>query len=49
MIIGVPKEIKVAEQRIALTPAGARFVSQIVSFQRGMIPDLATLRARNSS
>src|SRR4029450_6288427 len=24
MIVGVPKEIKVAEQRIALTPAGAR-------------------------
>jgi alanine dehydrogenase len=27
MIIGVPKEIKVAEQRIALTPAGARAFS----------------------
>jgi len=27
MIVGVPKEIKVAEQRIALTPAGARAFS----------------------
>jgi len=27
MIVGVPKEIKVAEERIALTPAGARAFS----------------------
>ncbi|MDP2701493.1 MAG: alanine dehydrogenase, partial [Candidatus Rokubacteria bacterium] len=27
MIVGVPKEIKVGEQRIALTPAGARAFS----------------------
>ena len=24
MVVGVPKEIKVGEQRVALTPAGAR-------------------------
>src|SRR5262249_62153529 len=27
MVVGVPKEIKVGEQRIALTPAGARAFS----------------------
>ena len=27
MVVGVPKEIKVGEQRIALTPAGARALS----------------------
>src|SRR5262249_62144710 len=28
VIVGVPKEIKTAEQRIALTPAGARALSE---------------------
>jgi alanine dehydrogenase len=28
MVVGVPKEVKVGEQRIALTPAGARAFSE---------------------
>ena len=29
MVVGVPKEIKVGEQRVALTPAGARAFAEV--------------------
>ena len=38
MLIGVPKEIKADEYRVALTPAGAEMLSEAVSYTHLTLP-----------